>query len=150
MQTLGFTLCQQARKANRQAQGKSGKKNEKSEEEWGRGGGATKIYKYLRPTKIPNVWRNVLFYNSIPFQPLPLPSGADLNNDDSGLRPSKQPPIAIGGTLTYQCPGVKSVTPIKKNIYSWLSRLGTAKGLDARFSPVGCTKDKACKAFKFT
>jgi hypothetical protein len=32
------------------------------------------------------------------------------DNDDSGLRPSKQPPIAIGGTVAYQCPGVKSVS----------------------------------------
>jgi len=42
-------------------------------------------------------------------QSLPLPSGAAQDADDSGLRPSKQPPIAIGGTLSYQCPGVKSV-----------------------------------------
>lgn len=44
------------------------------------------------------------------FQSLPLPSGANQNVDDSGLRPSKQPPIPFGGTLTYQCPGVKSVS----------------------------------------
>ena len=47
---------------------------------------------------------------------MPLPAGAELDNDDSGIRPSKQPPISIGGTLAYQCPGVKSVMPTERNI----------------------------------
>jgi len=33
------------------------------------------------------------------------------------LRPSKQPPIPFGGTLTYQCPGVKSVSGFLNNSF---------------------------------
>ena len=35
-------------------------------------------------------------------------------------------------------------------MYSQLSRLSTAKGLNTRFSHVGPTKVKACKSFVFT
>ena len=42
-------------------------------------------------------------------QPLEMPDKSEDNRDTSGLRPNKLPPIAIGDTVTYQCPGIKSI-----------------------------------------
>lgn len=41
--------------------------------------------------------------------PLPMPPNADQDRDSSGLRPSRQPPIPVGGALTYDCPQMKSI-----------------------------------------
>ena len=40
---------------------------------------------------------------------LEMPDKSEDNRDTSGLRPNKLPPIAIGDTVTYQCPGMKSI-----------------------------------------
>ena len=31
------------------------------------------------------------------------------HRDTSGLRPTRQPPIPVGDSLSYQCPGMKSI-----------------------------------------
>lgn len=42
-------------------------------------------------------------------QDLPMPFNAIDNRDTSGLRPTRQPPIPVGDSLSYQCPGMKSI-----------------------------------------
>ena len=41
--------------------------------------------------------------------PLPMPYSSDEGRDTSGLRPSRPPPIPVGGSLQYECPPMKSI-----------------------------------------
>ena len=49
---------------------------------------------------------------------LEMPDKSEDNRDTSGLRPNKLPPIAIGDTVTYQCPGMKSIKRAKVALLS--------------------------------
>ena len=76
-------------------------------------------------------------------QPLEMPDKSEDNRDTSGLRPNKSPPIAIGDTVTYQCPGMKSIKAqclkITKNVafeFSSNSQKWTILALLMNFSPL--------------
>ena len=75
-------------------------------------------------------------------QPLEMPDKSEDNRDTSGLRPNKSPPIAIGDTVTYQCPGMKSIKAqclkITKNVafeFSSNSQKWTILALLMNFCP---------------
>ena len=40
---------------------------------------------------------------------LPMPKKSLEDRDTSGLRPDRQPPIPVGGSVRYQCPQMKSI-----------------------------------------